>query len=149
MIINVDTEDLSKLVQQGSQIITSPEAEAALMKLLELQHVVEIAIVEAKMRIEESALAYDPNFTSVQSDKVKVGYRVFGAKYSIDPALLEKIPAELYKTKVSHAADTKAVDEFVAEKGALPLGINPMPRAKQITIKPIEDFEDASADYGI
>lgn len=149
MIINVDTEDLQKLVVQGSKIITSPEAESALMKLLELQHLVDIAITDAKSQIEKTALEYDPNFTSVQSDKVKVGYRVFGAKYSIDPALLEKLPAELYKTKVSHAADTVAIDKFVAEKGSLPLGINPMPRAKQITIKLIEDFEDASAENGI
>lgn len=149
MIIHVDTDDLQKLVVQGSKIVTSPEAEDALMKLLELQHTVDAAIVEAKKQIENTALAYDPNFTSVQSDKIKVGYRVFGAKYSIDPAYLEKLPAELYKTKVSHSADTTAIDRFIAEKGALPLGINPMPRAKQITIKPIEAFEDASAEDGL
>lgn len=142
MQITVDTDKVKSLVEDGGKILMSQEAEASLVQLLELQKSVEAAIGDAKKAIEEAALAYNPNFTSVQGEKVKVGYRSFGSKYGIDQATFDKLPPQFYKKKVSYSAETKEVDKYLVEFGSLPLGITKIERPKQISIKLIDDWGD-------
>ncbi len=138
--ISVNTADLRLLVQEGKDIVFTADAEKALLQLLELEALIAKAKANAKAMIEETALAYNPNFTSVQGDKVKVGYRVFGSKYLIDDANIDQLPAKFYKTRVTHSPDAKMIDDYLKNQKALPLGIRDAERAKQITIKTIEDF---------
>lgn len=83
-VIVVDIDDLGKLVHDGSDIVMQPAAENALLALLDLQARVERAIECAKKVIEQQALAYNPNFTGVRSDRIKVGYQYSGAKYELN-----------------------------------------------------------------
>jgi hypothetical protein len=140
--ITVDLDDLGKLVYDGANIVMQPEAEQALLELLELQERVAGAVTAAKRAIEEKALAYNPNFTSVQASRIKVGYQFFGGRYSIDESKLSKLPKDLYKTKTTYSPDSKAIDKYAKDNGKLPLGIVERERTKSIVIKPIKDFAE-------
>ena len=141
-IISVDIDDVKDLVLRGSDIVMTAEAEEALFKLLKLESIIKSALDTAKKNIEERALAYNPNFKSVEGDNVKVGYQFFGAKYAIDDKQLDNIPGNLYETSTKYSPDSKAIDQIAAEKQALPLGIIERERTKTITIKLAEKFED-------
>lgn len=142
-VITVNLDDLKGLVQDGSDIVLQADAEAALLALLELQGRVEGALAEAKRLIEQKALAYNPNFTSVQGNNVKVGYQFFGGKYAIDDSKLDKLPADLYTKKTTYAPVGKAIDAYAKEHGKLPLGVLERERTKSITIKLAKDFSEA------
>lgn len=142
-IITVDLDDLGKLVYDGSDIIMEPAAENALCKLLELEARIAGGLATAKRTIEQKALQYNPNFTSVQAHRVKVGYQFFGSKYSVDESKLDRLDKELYKTRTSYSPVGPAIDKFAKEHGKLPLGIIERERTKTITIKPIEQFSEA------
>lgn len=160
MKITIDTKELAKLTSDGKDIFLKPEAEKALLKLLEVQELVTQAIDSAKDELEKSALAVDPNFKSIQGDSVRVYYRAFGSRFYIDEAVIEQVPAEIYKTnlqvlagngegvesyqqsvsqlgwqieKVKRTVDTKAVDKWAKEHRGLPIGLNEVERKKSIT----------------
>lgn len=142
IVISVDLNELGLLVDNGKDIILTPKAEDGLIKLLELKEMVDNAMSTAKKMIEEAALNFNPNFSSVQSDKVKIGYRFFGGKYAVQDGFDGRsLPAELVEveTKIVYKLNTKAVDKFAKTHGSLPLGIVVIPRNKQITIKRIEE----------
>lgn len=142
MKIAIDTDTIGQLAVEGKEIVFKPEAEEALLQLLEMQESLEKAIDTAKVAIEKSALEYNENFTSVQGHKVKVGYRRYGSKYGIDPAKVDQLDPTLYKTESRYHAIPDAVDEWAEKNGALPLGVTKRDRAKQITMKRLEDWGD-------
>lgn len=137
---NIDLEKLNQLVADSDKIFLSPVAEQTLLQLLEIQKQVEMAIDEAKKRIEETALKIDPNFKSIQSDKVKISYRYFGTRFYVDQQSLEYTPKELYtaEVKTTYKVDAKAVEKWIDEKGKLPAGIVEADRTKTLTIVPKE-----------
>jgi CTP synthase (UTP-ammonia lyase) len=139
--VEVDTAELAGLVQQGSEIVFTADAERHLVALLSLKDKVEEAIEQAKEKIEQTALKYNPNFTAVYGTEVVVGYRHYGHKYRIDDKYLDELPEQFYKRRVSYTADSTAVDKYIKAGGQLPLGISPTQRSKKITIKRKEDFE--------
>jgi len=141
--IIVDLDDLGKLVHDGTDIVLDPKAEQALIDLIELQARVEGALATVKRQIEEKALEYNPNFTSVQASRIKVGYQFFGSKYTIDESKIDKLPQHMYKTKITYSPIGAEVDKFAKEHNALPLGIVERDRTKSITIKPVKDFAEA------
>ncbi len=134
MKIEIDTEKIDVLVNESGNIIFTPDAENAILQLLELQGSIEEAITAAKGEIEKKALAHNKNFNSVSSNKLRVGYRVFGNKYRIDESRLDSIPKHLYKTEVKFSPISEEIDKYVNEVGSVPLGIEEPERKKQITI---------------
>ena len=88
-----------------------------------------------KKKLEAAALKVNPNFSSIQADKIKVYYRAYGAKYYIDEAQINLAPKELYavETKTMYKIDTKAVDKWTDEHGGAPTGIKEVTRTKSIT----------------
>lgn len=133
--IVIEVEDLGKLVEQGSNIVATPDAEAALVKLLQAKIQIEAAIKRASKIIEEKALELNPNFSSIRSDLVKVFYKAYGSKYAIDESKVHFLPKEVLKTKISHTVDTKALETFAKEhNGNLPDGIIVKERKKSISI---------------
>ncbi len=140
--ITVNLDDLDKLVKKGEDIVMSPDAEKALLQLLDLKDKIELAYDEAKLRIEKAALKQDAHFKSVQGDYIKAGYRVFGAKYIVDASLASKISPELIKTKVTHSPDSKAIDGFMEDHKNLPQGISLRDRKPQITLKRLEGWDE-------
>lgn len=141
-IITVDLDHIKQLAQEGSDIVLTAAAEQALYDLLKLEQTIKGAIATAKRSIEERALEYNPNFTSVQGERVKVGYQFFGAKYSIDTSKLRYLPKDLYKEKISYSPVGPAIDKYAKEKGKLPVAIIERERTRSITIKAVDKFED-------
>lgn len=134
MEIRIDTDKIQVLSDDAGNIILTPEAESSIIQLLEIQKSIEEAIKSAKDNIEKQALKFNPNFNSVASDNLRVGYRTFGSKYKIDESRIDSISKDLYKTEVKYSVIPDRVDEYVDEKGSLPLGIDEVERKKQITI---------------
>lgn len=144
-VICVDLDHVKQLAEEGSDIVFSAAAEQALYDLLKLEQQIKGAIATAKRSIEEKALAYNPNFTSVQGERVKVGYQFFGPKYAIDDMNLRKLPKELYKEKLTYSPVSPAIDKYAKENGKLPVGVIVRERTKTIVPKMIEQFEDGEA----
>lgn len=133
MLINI--EKLPQLIEKADSIFISSDGEDILIQLLDLQQQIEDAIDEAKAKIEAKALELDPNFASIQGDRVKVYYRAYGSKYIIEPDRIADVPKELYNTKIKYEADSKAIDAFINEhEGKVPLGIIEKDREKQLSI---------------
>lgn len=133
-MIQIDIDRLEELKSQADQIFLTPEGEEVLVKLLEIQSQVEKAIEEAEAKLESTALKINPNFTSIQGDKVKVYYRAYGAKFYIDEVQINLAPKELYsvESKIVYKIDTKAVEDWVDEHGGMPTGIKEVERTKSI-----------------
>ena len=136
MKITVDLDKLKQLTAEGENILVKPEAENALVQLLDLQQKIEEAIETAKLNIEKKALELNPNFQSVQSDRIKVYYRAYGAKYYIDESQMHLAPRELYEVeeKVAYKIDANKVEKWIKEHDAMPAGINEVERKKSISI---------------
>lgn len=133
MTINI--EKLPQLIEKADTMLITAEGEEILVQLLEIQQQVEDAIDEAKAKIEAKALELDPNFASIQGDRVKVYYRAYGSKYIIEPDRIADVPKELYNTKVKYEADSKAIDAYINEhEGKVPLGVVEKEREKQLSI---------------
>ena len=131
--MQINIEKLSKLVLEADKIFIDPSGEDVLVQLLELQGQVETAIEEAKKKLEEAAMRLNPDFRSIQADRVKVYYREYGSKYYIDESLISQVPKDLYTTTVKHAADGKAIDKWVDQNKGLPLGVKESERTKKIS----------------
>src|SRR3990167_6074244 len=121
-MIHIDIDRVGDLTVNADEIFLKPEGERVLVKLLDLQEQIENAISEAKIKLEVAALKANPNFSSIQANKVKVYYRAFGAKYYIDESNIKMAPKELYQAeeKVVYKIDTKAVDKWIDQHGGPP-----------------------------
>lgn len=129
----IEIEKIKTLVDDAGKIFISPDGENILVELLHIQQQVEDAIAMAKLELEKKALALDPNFTSIQGDRVKVYYRAYGSKYSLDESRIAELPETLYKSTVKYTAEADAIDKLLEETGKLPLGIIKNNRPRQLT----------------
>lgn len=134
MNIVINTDILGQLSQDGDKILLSQEGEESLIQLYKIQEMVEQAIHDAKEKIKTAALAVDPNFMSIQGDKVKISYRAYGPRFSVDQTMIEQMDPSLYKSSIRYTAETKAVEAFVDEHKGLPVGIKENEREKQIQV---------------
>ncbi|TXH08890.1 MAG: hypothetical protein E6R04_09790 [Spirochaetes bacterium] len=137
MEIQISLKELDTVVKQAGKLVATPEAENAILTLLEMREQIDLALEHVKHKIAEDGLKLDPTFKSIQGDKIKAGYRVYGSKYGIDKKYIDELPEDLYKTSVKYTVDSKAVDEWLKSHKSLPLGITMTPRAKQISIRVI------------
>lgn len=133
MIITVDTDKLNELVLNADKIFMSPEGEQTLVDLMTIEKLVEEAKERAQKTLEETALKLDPNFKSIQSDKVKVFYKAFGARFYLDETRISEVPVTLYTQETKYKVDPKAVESWIDEHKGLPLGINEVERVKKLT----------------
>lgn len=137
MKITIDTDEVKKLTTDSKNILLSPEAENSILALLDIQEQIELAIDEAKKSIEEEALKLNPNFSSVKSDKVKVFYRAYGARFLIDESKLEQLPVDFYTKVTKISANTKAIEKYEKENETVPDGVIETERKKSISISKI------------
>jgi hypothetical protein len=133
-MVKINVEKLDQLKADADKIFLLPDGEKALVQLLDIQKQVEAAIDEAKQRLETAALKVNPNFSSIQGDRIKVYYREYGAKFYVDDTQADLIPAGLVVERVSYSVDSKAVENWVDEKGKMPTGIKEVERKKTISI---------------
>ena len=130
--MEIKVEKLSKLVKKADEIFLTAEGEEVLVQLLEIRDQVEKAIDEAETKLEATALKLNPNFKSIQSDRVKVYYRAYGSRYYVDESRLTELDPELYKVVKRYSVETKAVDKWVKEHKGMPVGIVEVDRKKSL-----------------
>jgi hypothetical protein len=131
--MEIKIEEVEKLKIDSDKIFLSAEGERTLIQLLEIQKQVEEAIDEAKKRLEYAALKMNPNFTSIQADKIKVYYRSYGERYKIDESQIASIPKGLYSTKVNYKAIAEEVERWTEEHKGMPVGIIEAERPKSLS----------------
>ena len=140
--MNIDIEKLKGIEKKGDQIFFSKDGEKELVKVLEIEKQVENTKDTIKKKLEETALKLDPNFNSIQGDKVKIYYRTFGARYYIQPGFEERLPQELVKKQTKYSLDMPELLKYEKEKGGLPVGVRGSDREKQITFRFLEDKDE-------
>ena len=132
MKLTIDTNQPLTLAQEAGKFVFKKEAEEQLVKLLELQEIVNQAVNEAKRQIREAGESIDPSFRGVIGEKVKAIYRTYGAKYTYRMNEIE-IAKPFLKEKIYYSVDSGVVDEFVKKEGKLPEGIYDKERTKSIS----------------
>jgi len=157
--IIVKESQLNLIRQDADKIIINNNAEIHLLKLLELQKLVEDTLAYCKERLAEKAAELDPDFKAIVSDSLKIMYRAYGSKYGIDESQIDQVPEELLiptrtinADKVmqylqtqpgvdpnkfldtSYSLDTKALDKYMKNHPTLPVGIKEYDRKKQLSI---------------
>lgn len=135
--MQIDIEKLIGLVSKADKIFLSKDGETVLVELLTIQKQVEEAIEAAKKRLEDAGKSINPNFMSIQGDKIKVYYRAFGQRFYVDEEHINEAPKELYsaESKIVYKVDSKLVEKWVEEKGGMPTGIREVERNKSIVFK--------------
>ena len=135
MKLTIDTDQIKEWVTGAAQITLTPEAEAPLTELFKAQKAIEDAIEETKLKIQEAALAANPDFKTVHSDNFSVAYRAWGSRYLIDETRLNNVPKELYRIKTTLYPEAQEIEKYVdAHEGQIPLGIIEKEREKKISI---------------
>ena len=132
MKLTIDTNQPLTLAQEAGKFVFKKEAEEQLVKLLELQEIVNNAVNEAKRQIREAGESIDPSFRGVIGEKVKAIYRTYGAKYTYRMNEIE-IAKPFLKEKIYYSVDSGVVDKFVKKEGKLPEGIYDKERTKSIS----------------
>lgn len=140
--MNIDIEFLDKIKLEADRIFLEPEGEETLVKLLEIQTQVEQAIDAAKVKLADAALKLNPNFSSIQGDKVKVYYRAYGSRYKIDESLIDQIPIELYTKKLVYTPVAEAIEEWTKQHEGMPIGIIEPERSKSLSFSLKEKVGD-------
>ena len=124
---------VKKLKVDADKIFISPDGEDVLVTVLELQVELDTIKDEIKAKLETRALEIDPNFKSIQADRVKVFYREYGAKYFVDESQIELLPEGLAEKKITYSVNSKAVEDWVKEKSKMPTGIKEVERKKSLS----------------
>lgn len=132
--ITLDLDQIKELSMDADKIFLSAEGEEVLIKLLDAQKQVEDALTTAKAILEEEGLKKNPNFKGIQADKVRVGYRFFGAEYKIDESHIDNLPKQLYTSKTTYGVNNEELEAYLETHKGLPLGILQNERKKTITI---------------
>lgn len=134
MIISIDTEKIAQLVEKADKIFLTPEGENELAEFLTIQDLVEMGKEDIRERLEAAGQAFNPNFSTIQGDKVKVTRREYGAKYTIDPSHAEEVPAEVLDVEMKRTVNTKALEAWANNNdGKLPYGVIIRERPKTIS----------------
>lgn len=133
MILTVDTDKLKNLVAEADKIFMSAEGDQALADLLEIEAQVKRAREAAEAILEQAALAMSPDFKSIQSDRVKVMYKTYGARFYLDETHIAEVPKELYSIETKYKVDSKAVEKYIDEHKGVPVGINEVERTKKLS----------------
>ena len=138
MIVKINSAEILKLEKDGEKIVLDPKAEDAIVRLLEIQHEVDGAIEYLKDEIERQALEFNPHFTSLKGEKIKINYSASGAKYKDVGGV--KFHREKYWTKKTvWSLNSKAIDDYKAKFYKLPVGVKEIHRKKSIRISEVQN----------
>lgn len=136
LTVTIDMEHVMQLAEDGKDLVFNPNAEAAILQLLELQNTIDSLINMVKNGITIQALDYNPAFTSVTGDKIKATYSAAGAKYGVNFNEVKHPRAPFFNRKVTYSLDTKLVEKFeMKHKGRLPVGVYKRDRNKNLTFR--------------
>lgn len=138
MIVKINAGEILKLEKDGEGIIFDSKAEDAIVRLLEIQKEVDGAIEYLKSEIERQALEFNPNFTGLKGEKIKINYSASGAKYK-DIGGVKFHREKFWSKKTVWSLDSKAIDEYKAKFYKLPKGVQEIRRKKTIRISEVQN----------
>lgn len=133
LVIRINSVDVIKAREDGKDIMVNPEAEGAIIRLLAIQSEVDKAVELLKSEIECQALQFNPNFSAIKGNRLKINYSASGAKYKED-GTAKNHSSKFWKKKVTWSLNSKAIDEYRARRYRLPSGIIELPRRKTIRL---------------
>lgn len=133
LVVKINPAEIATLQQDGKSIVFNPKAEEAIIRLLEIQKEVDGAIDWLKSEIERQALEFNPNFSAIKGERLKVNYSASEAKYK-DNGGAKFHSSKFWKKKIAWSLDSKAIDAHRAKYYRLPAGITEVERKKTIRI---------------
>jgi hypothetical protein len=140
-LIKIDPDEIKILAQEGEKFIFKPKAEEQLIKLLELQKLVDDTVEEVKNRIALAGQTVNPNFKGVIGDRIRCIYRAYGGKYKYDwQHKADCMP--FLKEKTSYTVDSDKVEEYIKKVGEMPFGITEADRENKLSIMLKDDEKE-------
>lgn len=133
LIVKINPTEIFQAQNEGKDFIVNPDAENAIIRLLEIQSEVNDAVELLKSEIERQALEFNPNFSAIKGEKIKINYSAAGAKYK-DNGEVKFHSSKFWKKKTTWTPDSKAIDAHRAKYYRLPVGITEVDRKKTIRI---------------
>lgn len=122
---------ITKFARDGEKFILKQEAEKELLKLLQVQAMVDRLVKQTKEAIANAGLKIDKGFKGVIGENIRAVYRVYGEKYNYD----RSNPPEAFLTSKTYwKPDSTKIDEYYQKTGKLPEGITEKEREPQLSI---------------
>ncbi len=110
MKLIIDTDELAKLKTNAEAIVLETDAQATLVKILDLEKQVAQIKEVAKAKLLEEGKKKNPNFKSWEADLVRVSMRAYGAKYFVSDAEFNLAPKDLFTTEATVIAPNAEID---------------------------------------
>lgn len=136
----VDPVEIVKIQQNAKDIMVNPEVEDSIVRLLEIKREVDGAVEALKSEIERQALEFNPNFTAIKGEKIKINYSASGAKYA-DDGTAKNHRGKFWTKKITWSLNSKAIDEYMANRYIMPKGIKRVERRKTIRISEVANAD--------
>lgn len=133
LVVKINLAEIFYAQKEGKDFIINPKAESAIIRLLSIQTEINKAVELLKEEIERQALAFNPNFSAIKGEKVKINYSAAGAKYK-DNGGAKFHSSKFWKKKITWSLNSKAIDAHRAKYYRLPAGITEVDRKKTIRI---------------
>ncbi len=133
LIVKINPTEIFQTQNEGKDFIVNPNAEKAIIRLLEIQSEVNNAVELLKSEIERQALEFNPNISAIKGEKIKINYSAAGAKYK-DNGEAKFHSSKFWTKKTTWSINSKAVDEHRTKYYRLPAGIAEVERKKTIRI---------------
>lgn len=133
LVVKINPAEIFQAQKEGKDFIVNPNAESAIVRLLNIQTEVNKAVELLKEEIERQALEFNPDFSAIKGEKVKINYSAAGAKYK-DNGGAKFHSSKFWKKKITWSLDSKAIDAHRAKYYRLPVGISEVERKKTIRI---------------
>lgn len=131
--VEIDIDEVAMLVDAGGSFVLNPTAESAILRLLEMQELVEGALEAVKAKIQEEGRALGDGFKGVHGENVSAISRQYGAKYGYQKEFEEEL-GDFLQSRVISTVDSDAVEAFVKANGGLPRGIFENDRENKVSI---------------
>lgn len=135
-LIIIDKDELALLAKDGGKLLYEPQAEEAILKLLDLRDYLDEIIEYAADRITEKGKELDSNFSGVAGDKLKSIYRPYGSKYKIKKHLRK---SKFIERTIKYTPITETIEEHLKKTGELPSCISENEQTYRLTFQRKKD----------
>lgn len=129
----LDSEQITNACIDAQKFAISAESEKSLIQLLDIKEKIDEFVEIVKDGIVKEALKFDPNFTSISGDKIKLEYRETGSKFALVDN--ETVEGKFVTMTERLSVKTDEVEQYWQQHGVLPAGITCKERKKTLIIK--------------
>ena len=129
----LDSEQITNACIDAQKFAISAKSEKSLVQLLDIKEKIDEFVEIVKDGIVKEALKFDPNFTSISGDKIKIEYRETGSKFALVDN--ETVEGRFVTMTERMSVKTDEVEQYWQQHGVLPAGITCKERKKTLIIK--------------